>query len=175
MKIKNEGIAAYRSDLYGKSITVERHFSRAGTSGFKLKDENDKLVSTKKSDLEDIIDAFALQIDNPMNVLTQDMARQFLNDSTPKDKYKFFLKGTQLQSLRDDYNFMMSGLEEMESKCATLSSDVQVLHTKFDDALAKARRAASLEQMKARETLLAHQAAWAHVQSEEKVRDNRCL
>jgi chromosome segregation ATPase len=169
VKIKNEGLAAYRSDIYGKSITVERHFSRAGTSGFKVKDENDRLISTKKADLEDIIDAFALQIDNPMNVLTQDMARQFLNDSTPKDKYKFFLKGTQLQALRDDYNLMTSELEEMESKCSTLNADVDALKKKFDDALAKAKRAASLEQMKARETLLAHQAAWAHVEAGEKV------
>jgi chromosome segregation ATPase len=112
-----------------------------------------------------------MQIDNPMNVLTQDMARQFLNDSTPKDKYKFFLKGTQLQALRDDYNLMMSELEEMESKCATLKSDVQVLNTKYQTALEKARRADSLEQMKARETLLAHQQAWAEIEKREKVCD----
>lgn len=128
-------------------------------------------MSTKKADLEDIIDAFAMQIDNPMNVLTQDMARQFLNDSTPKDKYKFFLKGTQLQALKDDYSLMMAGLEEMESKCATLKSDVQVLHTKYQTAVEKARRADSLEEMKTRETLLAHQQTWAEVERREKACD----
>jgi chromosome segregation ATPase len=172
VKIKNEGSAAYRADLYGKSITVERHFTRAGTSGFKLKDENDRLVSIKKSDLEDIIDAFALQIDNPMNVLTQDNARQFLNDSSPKEKYKFFLKGTQLQALKEDYVLMESQLEEMQDKCLTLEADVGVLKSQFQEALAKAQRAHNLEQMAVREKLLAHQMAWAEVEVQEKVRYN---
>jgi chromosome segregation ATPase len=137
-----------------------------------LKDENKRLVSTKKSDLEDIIDAFALQIDNPMNVLTQDLARQFLNDSTPKDKYKFFLKGTQLQTLREDYKLIMNELEEMESKSLTVKADVEVLRKQFEAAMEKAKRAASLERMKANEMAIAHQAAWARVEVEEEVRNN---
>ena len=48
VKIKNEGEGAYKHALYGDSIIVERHFTRAGTSGFKLKNANDKLISNKK-------------------------------------------------------------------------------------------------------------------------------
>ncbi|KAF2278558.1 dna repair protein-like protein rad18 [Westerdykella ornata] len=172
VKIKNEGAAAYKRDKYGKSIYVERHFNRAGTSGFRLRDENKRLVSTKKADLEDIIDAFALQIDNPMNVLTQDLARQFLNDSTPKDKYKFFLKGTQLQTLREDYNLIMNELQEMEGKAGTVKADVEVLEKQFRAALDKAKRVASLDAMKAREEELACQVAWATVEREERALAN---
>jgi chromosome segregation ATPase len=168
VKIKNQGSAAYRPDTYGKSIIVERHFNRAGTSGFKLRDMNGKVVSTKRQDLEDIIDAFALQIDNPMNVLTQDMARQFLNDSTPKDKYKFFLKGTQLETLQADYRLIMTELEEMESKSQTVKTDVESLKKRFETARDKAKAAENLETMKVRERTLAHQAAWSRVEEEEE-------
>jgi len=54
----------------GRCLTVERHFNRSGTSRFKLKDQNGRVVSTEKAELEDILDAFSMQIDNAMNVLT---------------------------------------------------------------------------------------------------------
>lgn len=169
VKIKNQGAAAYKPDVYGRSIIVERHFTRSGSSGFSLKDVNGKVVSTKKSLLEDILDAFALQLDNPMNVLTQDMARQFLNDSTPNLKYKFFLKGTQLETLMHDYGLIKYELDEMQNKAETVRADVEVLKRKFQQARSRAQKAANLQAMRDRERLLAHQAAWAQVEEEERV------
>ncbi|KAH7138112.1 dna repair protein-like protein rad18 [Dendryphion nanum] len=167
VRIKNQGSSAYKPDLYGRSIIVERHFTKT-SSGFKLKDINGKIVSNKKQELEDILDAFALQIDNPMNVLTQDMARQFLNDSNPKDKYKFFLKGTQLQTLSDDYALIQEKLDETDAKIEVVKQDIEHLRKKAQEAMEKARLASSLEKMRERERTLLNQAAWAKVEEEEK-------
>jgi chromosome segregation ATPase len=167
VRIKNQGALAYKPSQYGNSITVERHFNRSGTSGFKLKDQNGRIVSTKKAELEDILDAFSMQIDNPMNVLTQDMARQFLNHSTPKDKYKFFLQGTQLENLSRDYQQIEQSLELMNTRAEVKKTDIAVLRKKMEDLAAKARRAENLERMRAREKEIAHQALWAAVEEEE--------
>lgn len=167
VRIKNQGPLAYKPTQYGNSILVERHFSRIGASGFKLKDKNGKIVSTKKSELEDILDAFSMQIDNPMNVLTQDMARQFLNHSTPKDKYRFFLQGTQLENLNRDYQQIEQSLEVMNARAEVKETDLKVLRKQMEDLVGKARRAENLERMRARETELAHQAAWARVRQDE--------
>jgi len=167
VRIKNQGALAYKPDQYGDSITVERHFNRSGTSGFKLRDQNGRVVSTKKAELEDILDAFSMQIDNPMNVLTQDMARQFLNHSTPKDKYKFFLQGTQLEVLSKDYQQIEQSLELMNARTEVSKGDIGRLRKKMEDLAAKARRAESLERMRAKETTIAHQALWAAVKEAE--------
>jgi chromosome segregation ATPase len=167
VRIKNQGALAYKPDQYGDSITVERYFNRSGTSGFKLRDLNGRIVSTKKAELEDILDAFSMQIDNPMNVLTQDMARQFLNHSTPKDKYKFFLQGTQLEVLSKDYQQIEQSLELMNTRAEVKKSDIGVLRKKMEDLAVKARRAENLERMRAKEAEIAHQALWANVQEEE--------
>jgi chromosome segregation ATPase len=167
VRIKNQGALAYKPDQYGDSITVERHFNRSGTSGFKLRDENGRVVSTKKAELEDILDAFSMQIDNPMNVLTQDMARQFLNHSTPKDKYKFFLQGTQLEHLSKDYQQIEQSLELMNTRAEVKKTDIAILRKRMVDLTAKAQRAENLERMRAKETEIAHQALWARVQEEE--------
>jgi chromosome segregation ATPase len=167
VKIKNQGPLGYKKSQYGDSIIVERHFSRSGSSGFKLKDEDGKIVSTKKSELEDILDAFSLQIDNPMNVLSQDNARQFLNNSTPKDKYKLFLQGTNLENLNRDYQQVEQSLEEMNAKTDVKEADLGILRHQMEELEKKARRAQQLEQMRAKEKDLANQAAWATVQEKE--------
>jgi len=173
VRIKNQGSLAYKPEQYGDSIVVERHFSKTGTSGFKLKDRNGRIVSTKKAELEDIIDAFAMQIDNPLNVLTQDMARQFLNDSGPKEKYKFFLKGTQLETLDRDYAQIGQELEEQEAKAKTLRDDVQFLRKSYDEAQKKVEALAGFERSIADERKLAHQSAWAEVISQERELERR--
>jgi chromosome segregation ATPase len=167
VKIKNQGPLAYKPAQYGESIVVERHFSRSGSSGFKLKDVNNKPVTNKKAELEDILDAFSMQIDNPMNVLTQDMARQFLNHSTPKDKYRFFLQGTQLENLSRDYQQIEQSLEVMNSKTEVKETDLGILRHQMESLEKKARRAQQLETMRRAEIDLANQAVWAQVQEWE--------
>ncbi|KAF4223894.1 hypothetical protein CNMCM8980_009860 [Aspergillus fumigatiaffinis] len=125
VRLKNQGDGAYMPDDYGKSIIIERHFSKNGTSGFKIKAENGRIISTKKAELDSIIDYFTLQFDNPMNVLSQDMARQFLSTSSPADKYRFFVKGVQLEQLDQDYRLIEESADQIEEKLRNREQDLR--------------------------------------------------
>ncbi|MCJ1432580.1 Structural maintenance of chromosomes protein 6 [Xylographa pallens] len=168
IKLKNAGEAGYSQDVYGNSIIVERHFSRAGTSGFKLKSASGKIISTRRADLEDISDYFALQIDNPMTILTQDMARQFLNNSTPQEKYKFFIKGVQLEQLAQDYQL----LEELIDKTETTFPEKEDTINILDDIAKKAKALFAMsekqENIRKRVRQLSLQMAWAQVEEQEE-------
>jgi hypothetical protein len=88
--IKNKGFEAFRADLYGESIIVERNVFRDGkvSGGYKIKSGlTGKIVSTKRDDLDAILDHMNIQVDNPINVLSQDAARAFLTKSNAKAKY----------------------------------------------------------------------------------------
>ncbi len=167
VKIKNEGETAYQQDVYGDSIVVERHFSRSGSSSFKIKSSTGRLISTRKGDLEEICDYFALQIDNPMTVLTQDMARQFLNNSSPYDKYKFFMKGTQLEHLDGDYLIVEQNVEIIDQDLWKKHEDIKV----FKEAMEKAQSLVALSQKqderRAKIQHLSQQMAWAQVEEQE--------
>ena len=134
VKIKNTGESAYQQATYGDSIIVERHFSRSGSSAFKLKSSSGRLISNRKGDLEEICDYFALQIDNPMNVLTQDMARQFLNNSSPQEKYKFFMKGTQLEHLDGDYLIVEQNLDAIDTELCKKLQDCEIFTERAEKA-----------------------------------------
>lgn len=167
IKLKNEGEDAYQPDVYGNLIIVERNFSRSGSSGFKLKNERGAVISTKKGDVEEIIDYFQMQIDNPMNVLTQDAARQFLNQSTPHQKYKFFVKGVQLEQLDNDYRLLQETTDAMEAVLQDLAATVEVLERQMKKAQEKAAIVNEHEDMRAAARLYGKQSAWAQVEDEE--------
>jgi chromosome segregation ATPase len=168
VKIKNQGDNAYQPDIYGKSIVVERIFSRAGTSGFKLKNEHGKIISSKKSDLEDILDALALQMDNPMNVLTQDMARQFLNSSNAIEKYKFFYKGTHLEQLDSDYRILQESLELNQQQYYNLEASAKDAGARYKETERKAALAERAAGLQDQYLHYSKQMAWVQVEDEEK-------
>lgn len=87
--LKNQGFEAYHHDIYGDHIIVERLVYReGGAGGYKIKSEKTgKIVSTKREELDKILDHMNIQVDNPINVLSQDAARAFLTKSNAKAKY----------------------------------------------------------------------------------------
>ncbi|KAI9847889.1 MAG: Structural maintenance of chromosomes protein 6 [Thelocarpon superellum] len=169
VKIKNTGHSAYQPETYGDSIVVERHFSKAGASSFKLKSASGRNISTKKADLEEICDFFALQIDNPMNVLTQDMARQFLNNSTPADKYRFFVKGVQLEQLDQDYKLLEETIDQIEAKLQSRKDDVKAIGDRARKAHARMERSEKQNSVRERIRNYQRQMAWAQVEQQERV------
>jgi structural maintenance of chromosomes protein 6 len=168
VRIRNKGDGAHLPAEYGDTIMVERHFSRSGTSGFKLKNQNNKLVSSRKADLDEICDHFALQIDNPMNVLSQDSARQFIGSSSPAEKYKFFVKGVQLEQLDQDYRIVEESLDNTESKLGQKQDDVKILKTKMEKAKQRLEISDRHEGIRDKQRNFRRQLAWSQVQELER-------
>ena len=90
IKLDNTGDRAYRSDLYGESITVVRSVTNS-SSTYKLKDNRGKVVVDKKvkEELDRILLSFNIQVDNPIAVLNQDTAKTFLFKCDPDKLYIF--------------------------------------------------------------------------------------
>jgi hypothetical protein len=69
--IKNQGEEAYKPDEYGKSIVISRRFTKDGSTSWKIKSKDGKVISAKREELSAICDHMNIQVDNPLNVLTQ--------------------------------------------------------------------------------------------------------
>ena len=168
VKLKNAGETGYRVDEYGESITVERQFSRAGTSGFKIKSQAGRIISTKKTDVDDITDYYGLQMDNPLTILTQDMARQFLSNSLPADKYKFFIRGVQLEQLEQDYLLIEEQLEILH----TTFEEREAFVTQLDQELQKAkdnyRATGRLQEFREKLEVYRMKMVWCQVSDQER-------
>ncbi|KAK2747897.1 Structural maintenance of chromosomes protein 6 [Myotisia sp. PD_48] len=172
VRLKNQGADAYQENVYGRSIIIERHFSRNGTSGFRLKARSGTIVSTKKGDLDAITDYFTLQIDNPLNVLSQDMARQFLSSSSPAEKYKFFVKGVQLEQLDQDYRMIEQTIDQIQAQIDMRMDEVRALERERDRTQGQLVLSDRQESLRTRVRNLRCQMAWIQVEDQEKHRDS---
>ncbi|XP_029794124.1 structural maintenance of chromosomes protein 6 isoform X2 [Suricata suricatta] len=114
--LRNRGDDAYRANVYGNSIVVQQHISLDGSRSYKLKSEAGAVVSTRKEELIAILDHFNIQVDNPVSVLTQEMSKQFLQSKNEGDKYKFFMKATQLEQMKEDYSYIMETKERTKEQ-----------------------------------------------------------
>ncbi|KAM9201067.1 structural maintenance of chromosomes protein 6 isoform 3-T3 [Dugong dugon] len=114
--LRNRGDDAYRANVYGDSIIVQQHISMDGSRSYKLKSATGSMVSTKKEELIAILDHFNIQVDNPVSVLTQEMSKQFLQSKNEGDKYKFFMKATQLEQMKEDYSYIMETKERTKEQ-----------------------------------------------------------
>ncbi|KAK4099924.1 P-loop containing nucleoside triphosphate hydrolase protein [Parathielavia hyrcaniae] len=167
VKIKNRGQDAYKPDTFGESVIVERHFSKTGSSGFRVKTALGQVYSIKKQEVDDLVEYYALQVDNPLNILSQDNARQFLNSSTKTQKYKFFIEGVQLQQLDNDYRLISESLEQMEAKVPDQQDRVKHAKVAMDRAQRLMDEVEGNRQIRHKLRVLRHQLVWSQVELNE--------
>ncbi|KAK0188177.1 hypothetical protein F5146DRAFT_1104896 [Armillaria mellea] len=160
IQIKNQGEEAYKPKEYGKSIVITRKFTKEGSSSWKIKSKDGKVISTKKEELAAICDHMNIQVDNPMNVLTQDAARQFLSASHPTDKYKFFLRGTQLSQLSDEYTTCLENIEHTTKVLNSKKAPVKKPWTRFQEATKARDQKKKVDELK-------KELAWSFVHDKE--------
>lgn len=165
VRIKNKG-EGYKRDQYGDYIQVERHFNSDGSSSFKLKSEKGAIINTKREELEEICDFMSLQVDNPMNILSQDNARQFLSNSSDSEKYRLFMKGVQLEQLSTDYLLFSEFIDRYSSQLKIQESYLGALEEKKNEAERKRKEIGKTQKL--RESLLVKRDQMVWVQVEEK-------
>lgn len=168
VEIKNEGDDAYQPEIYGDTIAVERRFKMNGSNTFKTFSAAGAMISDRKGEVNNITEYYCLQVDNPLNVLSQDNARQFLNASTSKQKYKFFLQGVQLQQLDDDYRVTEEMINTSESKEADLETKLEICRQDCDSAKKDHALLQESDNQRQRHMLLRQKILWAQVVEQER-------
>lgn len=148
-----------------------RKFTLDGSSSYRIKSKQGRTISTKRQDLDDLTDFYALQVDNPLTVLTQDAARQFLSQSTNDQKYAFFTKGVQLAQLDQDYEILRQGIENINAQIKRKLPHLHQLRQKEEAAKAKHDTLKSHEASRNRFQELGRQMAWCQVEERESELD----
>ncbi|EJT99973.1 P-loop containing nucleoside triphosphate hydrolase protein [Dacryopinax primogenitus] len=168
--LKNKGPEAFNYDIYGDYISITRRLTMEGSTSYKIKGaKSDKTISSKRDELTAICDHMNIQVDNPMNVLTQDTARQFLSASKPKDKYAFFLRGTQLLQLSLEYELIRENNNRMGQVIGQKKEVIPELEKEADEARNRFQEAEKARDQRNRLDTLMEEKAWSIIFDKEKV------
>ncbi|SSD58384.1 related to Structural maintenance of chromosomes protein 6 [Saccharomycodes ludwigii] len=167
--LSNEGLGGFRQDIYGNSIIIERTFKRDSSSNqYKLKTENGREVSSKKRELDEIVDYFSIPIMNPMCFLSQDAARSFLTASTPRDKYSHFMRGTLLEETANNLRTTISTIKSVEATIHLHNQNVKELYKEYKEAQALLSTINSSATLNERKRILQGKIYWLNVVENEK-------
>ncbi|KAK2520159.1 Smc6 [Columba livia] len=166
--LRNQGRDAFKPEVYGDSIIVSQHINLDGSRSYRLKSKSGTLISSKKEELVGILDHFNIQVDNPVSVLTQEMSKHFLQSKNEGDKYKFFMKATQLEQMKEDYSSIM---KTKENTCNQIEQGVERLQELKQLYFEKKERYKSfgfVNELRNHLEDLKHKMAWAVVSEMEK-------
>uniref|UniRef100_A0A665WVQ6 Structural maintenance of chromosomes protein 6 n=1 Tax=Echeneis naucrates TaxID=173247 RepID=A0A665WVQ6_ECHNA len=163
--LRNKGRDAYKPDVYGPAIIVDLRITREGLRTYKLRGKSGQIVSTKKEELLSILDNFNIQVNNPVSVLTQEMSKYFLHSKGEGDKYKFFMKATQLEQMREDFVYIKTTRHVTEDKVGKHSECLKDLKRKYLEKEDRYKSLSSLDEMHTKLEQLQKQMAWALVRS----------
>uniref|UniRef100_A0A669F9V5 Structural maintenance of chromosomes protein 6 n=1 Tax=Oreochromis niloticus TaxID=8128 RepID=A0A669F9V5_ORENI len=166
--LRNKGRDAYKPEVYGSAIILDLRITREGLRTYKLRSKSGQLISTKKEELVSILDNFNIQVNNPVSVLTQEMSKYFLHSKGEGDKYKFFMKATQLEQMREDFIYIKTTKHLTEDKVEQHSECLKDLKRKYLEKEDRYRSLASLDEMHTKLEELQKQMAWALVTEMEK-------
>jgi chromosome segregation ATPase len=133
--LSNKGNDAFEPEKYGSEITIERTIRRDTTSApYSLRSETGKKVSSKKTDLDAILDTFNIGVSNPMTFLSQDQARSFLTASSDADKYKHFMRGTLMEEIVQNLKKVNETTEQIDSKLIRMKDSTRALKDRSREA-----------------------------------------
>uniref|UniRef100_A0A668AI62 Structural maintenance of chromosomes protein 6 n=1 Tax=Myripristis murdjan TaxID=586833 RepID=A0A668AI62_9TELE len=156
----NKGRDAFKPEAYGTAINVDLRITREGLRTYKLRSKSGNIISTKKEELMCILDNLNIQVNNPVSILTQEMSKYFLHSKGEGDKYRFFMKATQLEQMREDFVYIKSTKHITEDK---MSQQGEELKQKYQEKMDRYKSLASLDEMHSKLEELQKQMAWALV------------
>uniref|UniRef100_A0A4Y0BPI2 RecF/RecN/SMC N-terminal domain-containing protein n=1 Tax=Anopheles funestus TaxID=62324 RepID=A0A4Y0BPI2_ANOFN len=166
--LENTCFDAYEKERFGRRIICERTIQASGGGSYKLKNENGHVVTTSRAELLKVLLAFNIQVDNPICVLNQDLARSLLKDSDESKQYTFFSKATQIDSIKQKLNECATIAKQArnvllvkEKSLQYLTSEIEVLEEKQQNLESAGRLAELLQELQAH-------LAWRNVLDQEK-------
>ncbi|XP_043494433.1 structural maintenance of chromosomes protein 6 [Polistes fuscatus] len=161
----NQGIMAYRPEVYGDLITVVRYIGKR--SGYKIKNWKGEVISTKRAELENLLYSMNIQIDNPISILNQDVSKTFLVSSKSEEKYELFMKATRLDVIGNNYREAIISSEEAKEKLEQANEILHKTKEELDELKEKIELLNQVDALKNELEDLHMELQWAIVISEE--------
>lgn len=173
--LSNTGPMSYQKNKFGNKITVVRTFGLKRGSTYKLKNENGIVVSSAFKDVRHLTETLNIQVDNPICILNQDIARTFLNTNDTRKKYEMFIKATNLETIQDKYKKSLHKYQETKAILKEKVDALTILETEQKKLKKKMKIINSSQELQNKKQLLEIEILWSKAYDAENfVREKEC-
>ena len=161
----NGGMERFQWDKFGNSITIERKVTLEGASTYRLRNHSGSLVGgdRPREMIKEIISFYRLQIENPLILLTQDIAKRYLATSSPLERYRLVMQGSQLLRLSEDYDQVRNFVSLMRNRLSMASDRIIEQGAKVDKIQSQLDAIKEAREMLANLSAIRRELVWAQV------------
>ncbi|KAL6131829.1 hypothetical protein ACLB2K_070202 [Fragaria x ananassa] len=163
VELKNQGEDAFKHDIYGDVIIIERKISSGSSNATVLKDHQGRKVASRKEDLRELIEHFSIDVESPCVIMGQDRSREFLHSGNDKDKFKFFYKATLLQQVEELLQDIEKQLEKANVVVDHLEGSIRPIERELHELQEKIRNLEHVEEISQQAKQLKKKLAWSWV------------
>jgi len=167
--LRNASTDAYRRDVYGDSIVVKRKLTLEGANSYKICTAENRVVSTKREELDMILDYFNIQVNNPVVILNQQASKEFLLSNTPKDMYRFFMRATLLEHLLKEYHEAIEAKSMAQEELVKKQQELELMKEEVQKFQRAYDSCSSIDRLRDKIAKLKEEMAWALVCEKEKL------
>lgn len=167
--LMNEGPEAYKPEEFGPRIIIERTIKMEGSHTLKIKNSENKVISTTRATVDAILEYFGITIANPMTILTQTEAKTFLAHSTDKDKFNSFMSGTRLKESFDNIKNIESNTNEIRDILGRNKTVHEEKKAKFREAKKVWNSFRDSDEYSKKKELLIGKKIWVEYKENEKL------
>ncbi|KAK0039181.1 Rad18-like recombination and DNA repair protein [Biomphalaria pfeifferi] len=162
--LNNKG---FKRDFFKDRIVVEKRISAKSSTTSVMNGER-KVWSTKKDDLEMMLDFLSLRLDNPLNFLTQEQAKRFLNVSRPEMLYELFMRGTEIADVCQLNEESMKSAEAMTERIDGIEKELRALEKKTSEENHRLSMINCIKAMESELRALEEEILWARLSVKRK-------
>ena len=162
VKLVNEGTDAFRHETYGDTIGIRRRFGKKGGGKLDMLNENDEKVTSDRKELRSLLDSLKISVDNPVCVLDQENSKHFIRGKA-KDKYKFFLRATEIEDVMNRIgratsaaDKCISDAEHQRTKLESFARLAQNAQREYEEVMRLAKYDEEIRDLKVRVGVLRH-------------------
>nr|AAD54769.1 SMC-like protein [Arabidopsis thaliana]AAD54770.1 SMC-like protein [Arabidopsis thaliana] len=160
VEMKNSGEDAFKSEIYGGVIIIERRITESATATV-LKDYLGKKVSNKRDELRELVEHFNIDVENPCVVMSQDKAGS---------SYILECKGNSssfLRNLLQQVNDLLQSIYEHLTKATAivdeLENTIKPIEKEISELRGKIKNMEQVEEIAQRLQQLKKKLAWSWV------------
>jgi structural maintenance of chromosomes protein 6 len=168
--LRNTGVDAYRPELYGKKITVQRTIPHNGASTYQMFDSNgvEQEKMRARAELDSMLKCYNLVVDSSSCILTQEKSKILVHGSN-KEKYQFFMEATGLAKLHADYQEIEKTLIESQVRMESMKPKLKEYKLKFKEDKSKLDSYSALDAIDAKIQELTAKCYWDDLRTSEGV------
>ncbi|GMH11174.1 hypothetical protein Nepgr_013015 [Nepenthes gracilis] len=167
VEMKNQGDDAFKPEVYGDAIIIERKVSEFSSS-ISLKDHQGRKVAGGKEELHELVEHFNIDVENPCVIMSQDKSREFLHSGSSKDKFKFFFKATLLQHVDELLQNINTLLRYANGLVDDLEKSIEPIVKELSELQGKIKSMEHIEEISERVNELRKKLAWSWVYDVDK-------